>query len=78
MVSCGLVWRYECNSDSCIGGGIERWEDPTFRTCFADILSGNWRQHDPYDLVNRINAKTSLYGRPNQVRSDRFALLTLT
>lgn len=49
------------------GGGIERWEDETFRLCFDDILSGNWREHDPYDLVNRINARSSLYGRPNQV-----------
>ncbi|KAH9948716.1 DUF1479-domain-containing protein [Amylocystis lapponica] len=48
------------------GGGIERWEDPTFRKCFADILSGNWRQHDPYDLENRINARSSMYGRVGQ------------
>lgn len=52
-----------------VGGSIERWEDETFRTCFADILDGNWRQHDPYDLEGRLNARTSLYGRPNQVRS---------
>lgn len=49
------------------GGAIERWEDKVFRTCFADILSGNWRQHDPYDLDGRINAKSSMYGRANQV-----------
>ncbi|GBE88545.1 DUF1479-domain-containing protein [Sparassis latifolia] len=48
------------------GGGIERWEDPTFRHCFEDILSGNWRQHDPYDLEDRINARSSMYGRVGQ------------
>ncbi|TFY82741.1 hypothetical protein EWM64_g1272 [Hericium alpestre] len=48
------------------GGSIERWEDETFRTCFADILSGNWRKHDPYDLEGRVNARSSLYKRPNQ------------
>ncbi|KIP06972.1 hypothetical protein PHLGIDRAFT_90163 [Phlebiopsis gigantea 11061_1 CR5-6] len=48
------------------GGGIERWEDEAFRSCFADIFSGNWRQHDPYDLEGRINARSSLYGRENQ------------
>ncbi|KAI5124428.1 hypothetical protein M0805_008312 [Coniferiporia weirii] len=48
------------------GGGIERWEEPTFRSCYKDILGGNWRNHDPYDLVGRLNAKLSLYGRPNQ------------
>ncbi|KAL0945418.1 hypothetical protein HGRIS_000910 [Hohenbuehelia grisea] len=48
------------------GGAIERWEDVTFRTCFADILSGNWRAHDPYDLKGRLDARSSLYNRPNQ------------
>ncbi|THH13880.1 hypothetical protein EW146_g6392 [Bondarzewia mesenterica] len=47
-------------------GTIERWEDEAFRTCFSDILNGNWRNHDPYDLEGRINANTSIYGRPNQ------------
>lgn len=60
----GVQWdRHPPHVD---GGGIERWEDLTFRQCFIDILNGNWRQHDPYDLENRINAKSSLYGRPNQ------------
>ncbi|TFK35599.1 hypothetical protein BDQ12DRAFT_611456 [Crucibulum laeve] len=48
------------------GGTIERWEDPVFRKCFEDILNGNWRNHDPYDLEGRLNARSSLYGRPNQ------------
>ncbi|OBZ72402.1 Uncharacterized protein YbiU [Grifola frondosa] len=48
------------------GGSIERWEDKVFRNCFAEILSGDWRKHDPYDLENRINARSSLYNRPNQ------------
>jgi len=47
------------------GGGIERWEDPEFRNCFAHILKGNWREHDPYDLGPRLNARNSLYGNPN-------------
>jgi Protein of unknown function (DUF1479) len=50
-----------------VGGAIERWEDPEFRKCFGDILSGNWRFHDPYDLDSRLNARSSLYGRPGQV-----------
>ena len=53
------------------GGGIERWEDGAFRSCFADILGGAWRAHDPYDLEGRINARSSLYGRPNQARLRR-------
>jgi hypothetical protein len=48
------------------GGSIERWEDEHFRTCFADILKGEWRKHDPYDLEGRINARSSMYNRPNQ------------
>ncbi|EJD02244.1 DUF1479-domain-containing protein [Fomitiporia mediterranea MF3/22] len=48
------------------GGGIERWEEPSFRNCFTDILQGNWQKHDPYDLVERLNARTDIYGRPDQ------------
>ncbi|KAF8896652.1 DUF1479-domain-containing protein [Infundibulicybe gibba] len=44
------------------GGAIERWEDKDFRRCFAEILSGNWRQHDPYELGGRLDARSSLYG----------------
>ncbi|KAJ6590858.1 hypothetical protein B0H10DRAFT_2179341 [Mycena sp. CBHHK59/15] len=48
------------------GGSIERWEDENFRACFADILSGAWAKHDPYVLEPRLDARTSLYNRPNQ------------
>ncbi|KAE9388283.1 DUF1479-domain-containing protein [Gymnopus androsaceus JB14] len=48
------------------GGTIERWEDPAFRTCFEDILSGEWRKHDPYALAGRLSARSSLYGRHSQ------------
>ncbi|KAG2132943.1 hypothetical protein DEU56DRAFT_902220 [Suillus clintonianus] len=48
------------------GGSIERWEDDNFRRYFADILSGNWRQHDPYELEGRLDARASLHGRPGQ------------
>ncbi|KAF8622853.1 hypothetical protein AX15_006697 [Amanita polypyramis BW_CC] len=48
------------------GGTIERWEDLALRNCFDDILSGEWRRHDPYELEGRLNARTSLYDRPNQ------------
>ncbi|KAJ7895767.1 hypothetical protein B0H13DRAFT_1885471 [Mycena leptocephala] len=43
-----------------------RWEDENFRACFADILSGEWSKHDPYALEPRLDAQTSLYGRPGQ------------
>jgi len=48
------------------GGTMERWEDPFFRKCFENILNGNWRDHDPFALEGRLNARNSLYGRPNQ------------
>ncbi|KAI3611953.1 duf1479 domain protein [Moniliophthora roreri] len=50
----------------CDGGSIERWEDPTYRTCFKNILEGNWRAHDPFDATPRIHAKQDLYNAPNQ------------
>ncbi|KAF7317164.1 hypothetical protein HMN09_00451300 [Mycena chlorophos] len=48
------------------GGSIERWEDDKMRQCFKHILDGRWREHDPYVLEPRIEARTSLYRRPNQ------------
>ncbi|KAK7461877.1 hypothetical protein VKT23_008311 [Stygiomarasmius scandens] len=60
----GVAW--DAHPPHIDGGAIERWEDPAFRTCFEDILSGNWRQHDPYGLSGRLNARASLYERPNQ------------
>ncbi|KAJ8692194.1 hypothetical protein PTI98_009529 [Pleurotus ostreatus] len=58
--------RWDVHPPHVDGGAIERWQDEQFRTCFTDILSGNWRAHDPYDLEGRLNARSSLYGRPNQ------------
>ncbi|KAI0059235.1 DUF1479-domain-containing protein [Artomyces pyxidatus] len=60
----GVAW--EVHPPHVDGGSIERWEDKVFRSCFDDILNGNWRNHDPYDLEGRINARSSLYGRPGQ------------
>ncbi|KAF9045976.1 DUF1479-domain-containing protein [Hymenopellis radicata] len=60
----GVAWdRHPPHID---GGSIERWEDPTFRTCFEDILNGSWRKHDPFALGGRISARHSMYRRPNQ------------
>lgn len=58
-----IVGIAECTQ----GGAIERWEDESFRKCYADILSGNWPAHDPYELEGRLDARSSLYGRPGQV-----------
>ncbi|KAF8657408.1 hypothetical protein AX16_002205 [Volvariella volvacea WC 439] len=60
----GGIWRvFPPHID---GGTIERWEDPVFRKCFEDIFTGDWRKHDPCELSARLDANTSLYGRPNQ------------
>ncbi|KAF9496359.1 DUF1479-domain-containing protein [Pleurotus eryngii] len=50
------------------GGSVERWEDPTLRSCFSRILQGGsqWRKHDPFDASPRIHAKQDLYQTPNQ------------
>jgi len=49
------------------GGGIERWEDVGFRDVYSEILKGNWKAYDPYDLEKRINVNSNLYERPGQV-----------
>ncbi|CAL1711617.1 unnamed protein product [Somion occarium] len=48
------------------GGGLERWEDPGYRACFARILEGRWKEHDPFDATPRLDAKQDLYHAPNQ------------
>ncbi|KIK58246.1 hypothetical protein GYMLUDRAFT_98191 [Collybiopsis luxurians FD-317 M1] len=48
------------------GGSIERWQDPAFRSCFDDILTGDWQKHDPFALRGRLEARSSLYDRANQ------------
>jgi hypothetical protein len=48
------------------GGSLERWEDPGFRACFGAILSGRWREHDPFDAAPRPHARQDLYHAANQ------------
>jgi Protein of unknown function (DUF1479) len=43
------------------GGSVERWEDPGLRACFRAILSGRWREHDPFDAAPRLFACSDLY-----------------
>ncbi|KAF8181305.1 hypothetical protein BJ912DRAFT_1125852 [Pholiota molesta] len=60
----GVGWNF--HPPHVDGGTIERWEDPYFRRCFEDMFTGNWKQHDPFELAGRLDARSSLYGRPNQ------------
>ncbi|KAF5393590.1 hypothetical protein D9757_000008 [Collybiopsis confluens] len=62
----GIQWDAHPLMSTVRGGAIERWEDPNFRTCFEHILTGEWRKHDPYALDSRLNARSSMYQRPNQ------------
>ncbi|KAH8982918.1 DUF1479-domain-containing protein [Lactarius hatsudake] len=48
------------------GGSLERWEDLGFRACFGAILSGRWRDHDPFDAAPRLHACQDLYHAANQ------------
>lgn len=48
------------------GGGVERWEDPAFRACFARVPAGGtaWRAHAPFDATPRVRARQDLYHAP--------------
>ncbi|OBZ69678.1 Uncharacterized protein YbiU [Grifola frondosa] len=59
------------------GGSVERWEDPGFRACFARILEGNWRAHDPFDASPRIHACQDLYNTPNHAGTGEGTLRVL-
>lgn len=58
------------------GGAIDRWEDPGFRNVYAEILKGNWKAHDPYDLQARLNVNSNIYKRPGQVSRSSFSNCT--
>lgn len=47
-------------------GGIERWEDESYRAVWKPILQGGdeWRKYDPFDISLRLEAKHSLYNAP--------------
>ncbi|MGF6775051.1 DUF1479 domain-containing protein [Paraburkholderia sp. GAS334] len=34
-------------------GSVERWLDPNFRQVYRHVLSGNWREYDPFDAAFR-------------------------
>ena len=46
------------------GGGLERWEDNGFRSCYQKIFDGDWKSHDPFDVTPRLTAKQDLYNAP--------------
>jgi hypothetical protein len=43
------------------GGGIERWEDPEYRSCYTSIFQGCWEENDFFDATHRVRAQMSLY-----------------
>ncbi|CAF4007899.1 unnamed protein product, partial [Adineta steineri] len=43
------------------GGGIERWEDPEYRSCYSSIFQGRLKENDFFDATHRLRAQMSLY-----------------
>jgi hypothetical protein len=43
------------------GDGIERWEDPEYRSCYTSIFQGRWEENDFFDATYRVRAQMSLY-----------------
>lgn len=43
------------------GGGLERWEDPTYRKVYHQILTGNWEKFDSFDATYRADATMEMY-----------------
>ncbi|OAG35290.1 hypothetical protein AYO21_10561 [Fonsecaea monophora] len=54
-------------------GSIERWEDPTYRSCYEPIFEGRWEEYDPWNADHRAEAKSDLYqtGSKNPVYSPQ-------
>ncbi|KAG8738094.1 hypothetical protein FRC10_007287 [Ceratobasidium sp. 414] len=49
------------------GGSLERWEDLEYRKCYTEILTGNWRKHDPFKIGPRLKANSDLYQGASQI-----------
>ncbi|KAG6917418.1 hypothetical protein DXG01_002503 [Tephrocybe rancida] len=49
-------------------GSVERWEDPTYRQCYQEILKGgdSWKNHDAFDVSPRLDAVQDMYDCSNQ------------
>ncbi|KAG5641138.1 hypothetical protein DXG03_005934 [Asterophora parasitica] len=49
-------------------GSVERWEDPTYRQCYQEILDGGsaWRNHDFFDASPRLDAVQDMHDNSNQ------------
>ncbi|KAF3931501.1 hypothetical protein ABW19_dt0205266 [Dactylella cylindrospora] len=43
------------------GGSLERWEDPTYASCYTEIFKGNWENYNPFDAKYRVDAIMDLY-----------------
>ncbi|BFZ62860.1 hypothetical protein YB2330_003970 [Saitoella coloradoensis] len=43
------------------GGGVERWEDPGYRSLYTPILSGDWEAYDPYNASARLGVEMDMY-----------------
>jgi len=39
----------------------ERWEDPTYRACYAPLFEGDYENYDPWCVDHRLNATMNLY-----------------
>jgi len=49
------------------GAKIERWADDSLRSCFASVLKGNWKEHDPFVVDGRIPEEShNTHKRPGQ------------
>jgi hypothetical protein len=44
-------------SAHCDGGSVERWIEPNFRRVYRHVLSGNWREYDPFDGAWRTDVQ---------------------
>ncbi|OQE32550.1 hypothetical protein PENFLA_c001G05318 [Penicillium flavigenum] len=46
------------------GGGVERWEDPSYNHVYRKIFQGKWREYNPWDLTGRLDANMNMYEAP--------------
>lgn len=62
--SYGMAKDQYPNSDDLDAGSLARWADPSYRSIYSSIWSGEPEKHDPYDLTLRKEANPKSFPGP--------------
>ena len=56
------------------GGSVERWEDPVYRSVYAELFEGKWEGFDAWEIGARATANQDMYEGPGNVRRTSLSI----